>query len=124
MPEVVIAHTATKLVVSFLDCGPAVPVLRFGSYHLALLVEFIAKREALVDVFMPFFHWVVVLSPLMSNLFLCQVFGDWFPIRLQQDPNEAVGNGDASTPESREKISSAAGLHSTRCHEGRLCLCQ
>ena len=44
------AHTATKLVVSFLDCGPTVPVLRSGSCRLALLVVIVAKREALVGV--------------------------------------------------------------------------
>lgn len=118
------AHTATKLVISFSDCVPTAAVLRFGSYRLALLVVFVAKGEALVSVFMLHFHWVVVLSPLISNLFLCQVFGDWIPVRLQQDLNEAVGNGHASTSESRAKVSSAAGLYSTRCHEGRLCLCQ
>lgn len=68
-PEVFMALTATKLVVSFLDCGPTAPVLRFGSYHPALLVVFVSKREALVSVFLPLFHWVVVWSPLWSNLF-------------------------------------------------------
>ena len=64
------AHTAAKLVVSFLDCGPTAPVFRFGSCRHALLVVFVAKREALVGILMHNFHWVIVLSPLISNLFL------------------------------------------------------
>lgn len=40
LPVVFMVHTATKLVVSFLDCGPTAPVLRFGSCRLALLVLF------------------------------------------------------------------------------------
>lgn len=73
----------------------------------------------------------MVLWPSASALFSdngrfvsFQVLGDWVPLRLQQDPHEALGNGNGSTAKSGAQVPATARLNSTGCDEGRLCICQ